>query len=542
MDELNDLPTPRGMTRQQFLRGLMLASGGLAIGGGLFGGARRAIAQTAAATPTPGGIFAFNLTAAPPNWDPLSNSSGTVLSCIAPCYSGLVRFDPLDPNKVIADAAREWSVSEDGRTYTFTLHDNILFHDGQPLTSADVVFSLERIRNPPEGVVANRQASMAPVEAIEAPDPATVVIRLSRAAPAFINALASGWTVILSRAFVEGGGDPAKTIMGSGPFRFLEVIEGVSVELERNPDYFIADRPFLDGMKGFVIPDQGATWSYLQAGQLQMWQSIQGSEAGQYQSNEDINIVSTPSTSMIGVTYNTTLAPFDDPRVRQAASLAIDRNAAVTILQRGKGVLGGPVVPGPFSLDPAMLETVPGYGTDAAANLEQAQALMAEVGLSSGVDVRVLVRRIALFEPVGVFLQDQWAKIGIRVNLDVQENASFFESQAKRDFQALVAGGSANTSDPDDVAAWYLCGASQNLSGLCNEEADALFAQMSAETDPARRKELASQWQMMLAADHGTFVMYWRERFMGLRREVQGMMIHPNIDNNMKMQDIWLLS
>ena len=117
----------------------------------------RALAQE---TPVKGGIFNFNLTATPPNFDPLSNSSGTVLSCIAPCYSGLVRFDPLDPNAIIPDAAKEWTVSDDGKTYTFTLFDNIRFHDGKPLTSADVAFSLDRVRNPPEGVASNRQAAL----------------------------------------------------------------------------------------------------------------------------------------------------------------------------------------------------------------------------------------------------------------------------------------------------------------------------------------------------------------------------------------------
>jgi ABC-type transport system substrate-binding protein len=141
---------------------------------------------------------------------------------------------------------------------------------------------------------------------------------------------------------------------------------------------------------------------------------------------------------------------------------------------------------------------------------------------------------------VGVFLKDQWAKIGIDVQLDVQENAAFFASQGKKDFQALVAGGSANTSDPDDVSAWYLCESSQNLSGLCLPEADKLFATMSSELDPAKRKDLANQWEIALAEGYGTFIMYWRERFMGLRRNVHGLTIHPNIDNNLKMQDVWL--
>jgi peptide/nickel transport system substrate-binding protein len=281
-------------------------------------------------------------------------------------------------------------------------------------------------------------------------------------------------------------------------------------------------------------------WNYLQSGELSQWQSIQGAEAGQYKSDDSIEIIETPSTSMIGVGFNTTIAPFDNPKLREAAVLAIDRGAALEILQRGQGVFGGPVVPGPWTLDAAALEAIPGYGTDAAANLEKAKALMAEAGIAPGLKVNLLVRRIALFEPVGVFLKDQWAKIGIEVTLDVQENAAFFESQDKRAFQALVQGGSANTSDPDDVGPWFKCESSANTSALCNPEADALFDQASAEADPVKRKALINQWEAMTAAGHGVFVMYWRKRFMGLRRNVHGLIIHPNIDNNLKHQDVWL--
>ena len=292
------------------------------------------------------------------------------------------------------------------------------------------------------------------------------------------------------------------------------------------------------GLPATSSPTRGATWNYLQSGQLQEWQSIQGAEAGQYKSDDEVEIVETASTSMIGVTFNTTIAPFDNPSLREAACLAIDRASALEILQRGQGVFGGPIAPGPWALDAASLERISGYGPDPAANLAKAKELMKSFG--GNVKVRMLVRRISLFEPVGIFLKDQWAKIGIDVALEVQENAAFFASQAKRDFQALVAGASVNTTDPDDIAAWYKCNSSQNLAGLCLEDADRLLDSMSAEIDQERRKELAHQWETRVAAGHGTFIMYWRKRFMGLRRNVRGMRIHPNIDNNLKMQDVWL--
>ena len=173
-------------------------------------------------------------------------------------------------------------------------------------------------------------------------------------------------------------------------------------------------------------------------------------------------------------------------------------------------MFGGPVVPGPWALGEKELQAVPGYGADAAANLEEAKRLMKEAGIEPGLKVRLLVRRIALFEPIGVFLKDQWAKIGIDVVLNVQENAAFFVSQAGRKFQALVAGGSANTADPDDIGAWYQCNSSQNLSGLRLPKADKIFERMSSELDPAKRKALAKQWELATAEGNGTFVMYWR--------------------------------
>ena len=524
-------------TRKDFLRGLALLASGAAFMGPM-GAITGAMAQGA---PKKGGVLAFNLSSSPPNFDPLSNVSSTVLGCIAPCYSGLVRFDPMNPDAIISDAAKIWTISPDGKTYTFKLFDNIKFHDGKPLTSADALFSLERMRNPPQGVVSSRKALLANVESIAAPDATTLVITLKRPATAFLNTLASGWMVILAKHFIEAGGDPFKTVMGSGPFKFKQYIEGVSVELVRNPDYFVADRPYLDGLKAFIVPDQGAVWNYLQAGQLHMWVSIQGSEAGNYKSDAKINIIDTPSTSAIGVSFNTTAGPFTNLALRNAAALAIDREAALNILQRGQGVFGGPVVPGPWTMDPKELQKIPGYGLDKAANLAEAKRIMKEPGFEKGgLKVRLLVRRIALFEPVGVFLKDQWSKIGIETILDVQENASFFTSQAGKKFDAVVAGISVNTSDPDDLGPIHACNSSQNLSGLCNVDNDKLFAQISEESDPVKRKQLTNQWEASVAAGQNMFVMYWRQRFMGLRRNVNAMVIHPNIDNNSKMQDVWL--
>lgn len=524
-----------GMTRKDFLRGIAALGMGLPLTGlGLTG----VFAQEE--TPKAGGILAFNLTASPSNFDPMSNGSSTTLGIISPCYNSLVRFDPMDANSVVGDLATSWDVSEDGKTYTFHLPDNVLFHDGVPMTSADVKTTFDWIRNPPEGIVSNRKGMLEVVHTIEAPDATTVVFTLKRPLGSFLNNLSSGWMLVQPKHVLEATGAMKDVIVGTGPFKLKEVVSGVSIELEKNPDYWVEGLPYLDGIKAFVIPDQGATWNYLQNGQLGIFMSIQGQEAGQFATGGDVTVLESPSTSVIGVTFNTEMAPFNDPQLRKAACLAIDRATALEVAQRGQGAFGGAVMPGPWSLSEADLEAVPGYGTDVAANLAEAKTIMEELGLGGGLDVKLLVRRIALFEPVGVLLKDAWAKIGINVTLDLQENASFFEAQDARSYQAVVSGGSFNSNDPGDLRDYVTCDSANNYAEFCDADNDAAFKAFDQALDPVERKALANAWEANFLNDHSVFYLYWRKRFMGVHNSVHGMVLHPNTDNNMRWDQLWI--
>ncbi len=524
-----------GMQRRDFLRGIAALGMGLPLTGlGLSG----VFAEDA--VPKAGGILSFNLTASPSNFDPMSNGSSTTLGIISPCYNSLVRFDPTDPNTVIGDLATSWDVSEDGKTYRFQLAEGVLFHDGVPMTSADVKTTFDWIRNPPEGIVSNRKGMLEVVEAIDAPDDKTVVFTLKRPLGSFLNNLSSGWMLVQPKHILESTGAMKDAIVGTGPFKLKEIVSGVSIELEKNADYWVDGLPYLDGIKAFVIPDQGATWNYLQNGQLHIFMSIQGQEAGQYATGGDVTVLDSPSTSVIGVTFNTEIEPFNNPELRKAASLAIDRATALEVGQRGQGAFGGAVMPGPWSLSEADLVAIPGYGTDVEANLTEAKRIMEEQGFGGGLDVKLLVRRIALFEPIGVLLKDAWAKIGINVTLDLQENASFFEAQDKRSYQAVVTGGSFNSNDPGDLRDYVTCNSANNYSEFCVETNDAAFKAFDEALDPAERKVLANAWEASFLAEHPVFYMYWRKRFMGVHNSVHGMVLHPNTDNNMRWDQLWL--
>ncbi|PZQ45709.1 MAG: hypothetical protein DI556_22240 [Rhodovulum sulfidophilum] len=528
------------MTRQQFLRAAGATGLAGAFGGTLpWAGVERAMAQEAA--PRRGGILNFNFTGDPPSFDPLGGDSTQIMSCIAPCYNNLIRVDPENPDAIIGDLAERWDVSPDATVYTFHLVRNARFHDGEPLTAADAKYTFDLVRDPPAGVAAARSASLANVASIETPDEYTVVFNLSVPSPSFLVTMAGAWMMVLPKHILEAGGSLSDQIVGSGPYRLKERVQGVSVELERNPDYHVPDRPFLDGIKGYVIPDLGTTVNYMLAGQLQLYVVVRGEAINQLRGDDNVVLDEITSTSCIGLVLNTRRAPFDDPAVRKATTLAIDRAEILRIAQSGGGVLGGAVMPGPWQLPEEDLLAIPGYGLDVEANRAEAKRLLAEAGLAEGPEIRLMVRRIPLFDPVGVVLKSQLEKVGFRVVLDVQETAAFLDRMRKHDFDAAPTAVEYTANDPDAMfPSRQTCDGALNFAGTCDPGLDELIAQQSVTVDEAERRELVHRIERAVLESHGVVYMYWQNRVMGLSTRLHGMRVHPNIDNNLRMQDVWL--
>ena len=247
-------------SRRVFLRNLAIfgaGSGGLLTFPGL---------GHAQETPVRGGILSLVTSGDPPNFDPFSNNSSFVLHIVAACYNSLLMMDPDDPTKIVGDLATGWTQSEDGLTYTFTLVQNAKFHDGVPLTAADVKHTFDIVRAPPEGVTSSRKALLSAIKQIDVVDDYTVSFVLSRPSPGLLASLATGWFVVAPKHILEVKGTMAKDVIGSGPFKFKEFVPGTSYEMERNTDYHVPDRPFLDGLKYYIVPDAGTRLAYLSTG------------------------------------------------------------------------------------------------------------------------------------------------------------------------------------------------------------------------------------------------------------------------------------
>ena len=221
-----------------------------------------------------GGELIFVVSAEPPSYDGHKETTFAMLHPTAPHYSLLVKFDQAQNfEKITGDLAESWTVSPDGMTYTFKIRSGVKFHDGSPLTSADIKATYDRIIDPPPGVVSIRKAYYADL-LVEAPDPTTVVFKLKNPMAGVLEALASPFNCVYSAAKLkENPRYPETEIMGSGPFTFVAHVKGSSWEGKRFDGYFQKGLPYLDGYKIFYVKSGGVaeapgTELYMLADQL----------------------------------------------------------------------------------------------------------------------------------------------------------------------------------------------------------------------------------------------------------------------------------
>src|SRR3954465_6296383 len=219
-------------------------------------------AMAGEAVPKWGGTLTFTIPAdAPPSFDGHREGTFATLHATAPFYSVLIRVNPDNPSSTtdfVCDLCTEMPTPTDGgKTYMFKIRDGVKFHDGSPLTAADVAASWQYIVSPPEGITSAREGHFLMVDKVEAPDKNTVVFKLKFPTTAFLPALADPFAFIYKKETLEK--DPhwyEKNIMGSGPFKFAGYETGQSIKGERNPDYYRQGLPYLDGFVAVYAPKQ----------------------------------------------------------------------------------------------------------------------------------------------------------------------------------------------------------------------------------------------------------------------------------------------
>ncbi|MDE4097355.1 MULTISPECIES: ABC transporter substrate-binding protein [Rhodobacterales] len=425
-------------------------------------------------------------------------------------FASPIRYDEnWEPQPYLA---KSWETSEDGLTVTLNLVDNATFHDGEPITSEDVAYSILTTKeNHPF------KSMFAPVESIDTPDAHTVVINLSNPHPALLLALSPALAPVLPKHVFDDGQDIKSHPMnskpvGSGPFMLEEFKAGEAIVLKKNPNFFLDGRPKLDEIIVRIIKDPSALLIAMENGEADMYPFMAGSQEIRRLEKADQLGVTAEGYAAVGplnwLAFNTASPKLSDVRVRQAIAYAVDRDFITKALHRGVSTpQRGPII----ESSPFFDESIPAYDAD----LDKAKALMAEAGFADGMELTIdfIPGPKEQQQSIAEYMKSQLKKIGIAVTVRA---APDFPTWAGRvgghDFE-LTMDIVFNWGDPvigvhrtylsDNIRQGVIW---SNTQQYANAKVDELLNAAAIESDPTKRKELYAEFQQIVAND---LPVYW---------------------------------
>jgi len=470
----------------------------------------------------------------------------------SPCFNNLVYFDPMKPaetmDTIVGELAEKWSWQDNYRNLVFFLRKNVRWHDGQPFTSRDVKFTFDVVREAPDAPAKlrlnPRKDWYANVEAIEAPDPFTVVFRLNRPQPSILMMLASGQSPVYP-AHVPLA-DQRNRCVGTGPFKFKEWRRGEFVEYVRNPDYFVKGRPYLDGLKYLIITERGTRTAALQAGRLdaagpgETTKAIADQLKGAVPKMVIVRVGSLTSPNLL---VNHARPPFNDARVRRAVDLAIDREGYIKGVLQGAGVEGGALVPPPYGswgLGERELGQIYGRpeGRKAAA-----RKLLAEAGYGPGNPLRfeAHTRAIATYVDLASYVVNELKQVGVEISLKQLDSVQWYGITTRKEFQLGINISGYGVDDPDAILFEnYTCASLRNYTSYCDEAVSRLIERQSQELDPKKRLALVHQVQKKLAEAGARPTVAWGIDHFAYWPHVRNLVPHHSLYSFGRMQEVWL--
>jgi len=471
----------------------------------------------------------------------------------SPCFNNLVMFDPANPvenpDSVVPELAERWSWQDNYRNLVFFLRKGVKWHDGQPFTSKDVKYTFDMVSEAPESHAKlrlnPRKDWYANVEAIEAADPYTVVFRLKRPQPSLLMLLASGYSPIYA-AHINPA-DYRTRCIGTGPFKLKEWRRGEFIEYVRNPDYFVKDRPYLDGLKYVIIVERGTRTAALQSGQLDVAMPGETTKTAAEQMKKAVpQLVVTPVAASVtdNIVMNEKKPPFDNVKVRLAVSYAIDRRGLIKGVHQDGAVPAVAMMPRPYGVWGVLdrdLVTLPGYGKPADMK-EKARKLLAEAGYGPGKPLRVemVTRAIAVYVDMASFVMNELKQVGIEATLKQVETAQWHPMATRGDYQIGANLTGLGVDDPDaNFYENFACGSPRNYSFYCNEQVMKMIDQQSMELDPAKRLALVVAVQKQIELDAARPTLDQRLDYFTVWPHVKNMVPHHNIFNFGRMQNVW---
>ncbi|MBI2907239.1 MAG: ABC transporter substrate-binding protein [Chloroflexi bacterium] len=510
--------------------------------------------QATAPAPTPkpsadgprdGGIVTRAFPRDVTSFDVQRESGADVSLSLFNVYQGLVRLDPIGHQKIMPELAESWEASPDGKAVTFKLFKGVKWHDGKSLTVEDVKYSLDRMHNPKEfkTVSPRGEGLLKSMDRAEIVDQSTIKVTLKYPSASFLPNIATGWVAVEPKHILDAKGDMRRDLVGTGPFKFKEFNPGVSLELAKNPDYHLKGLPHLDGIKFFTIKDDATRFASFRTGTVKItFTGIYGlapalAEQVKREMADKVVVYDHDSQTRQTIVYNITRKPFDDVRVRKAVDLAFDRQAAVKV--NGRGYVGSIYV-APWGTKPEDMSKLPGYRQPKDPDIAEAKKLMAEAGFPNGFKTTLLSPSGGFAERQVVVAKDQLAKLGIDVEVQVVEYATFWERARRQGFDLISATRTDNTSDPDEPLYTYYATTGDNWGRFSDKEIDELIEKQARTIDVKARQAILSDIEKRLLDKVPISLVFWDVFQLGAWKEVRNFSPGPGIHPWGKLDQVWL--
>ena len=512
-------PSPPGSRRVGASRRAMALLGATLLVAGSLGFPAVAAAQE----PVAGGTLRAALTGEPDTLDPATSTIYTGAQVFDNIFDKLINID--ENNEFYGELATAWEQVDD-TTWVFDLAEGVTFHNGEPFGPDDVVYTFERILDPATA------SSYAPlfdvIESVEASGPNQVTFHLSTPFGPFLTNLANNGQIV-NQAAIESG-DPAREPVGTGPFEFVEWVQGDHVTLRKNEDYFREGLPFLDEIVfRFLLVDQSRIEG-LRADELDWADAVPLQQLPALAQDPEFTYVTNPTAGIPDfLALNTAKPPFDDPALRQAVRMAVDVDQIRDIAYSGAGEVGFQEVP----------SGSPWFDTQAVRpprDVEGAIALLAEADIETPLAVEYLgLPQYPELLRTGEVVREQLKEIGIEMEIVPVDVSIWFDRFVNGDYE-ITSAYQERTVDPDNFYALVLqSGGLINTTGYSNPELDALIDEARTGTDDAARQELYRQIREIVAQDAPIVFAHYETINYLMRNDVCGSTVNPTLELRMEL-------
>jgi peptide/nickel transport system substrate-binding protein len=475
--------------------------------------------------------------------DPVLNDANVDIWILTNLYDTLLQ-PTADGKGVQPGLATDYKVADDGLTFTLTLRSGTKFSDGWPITAGDVKWTLDRARNPKNGIW---NFTLESVDSVEIKGEDTIVLHLKHADPTLAAALATFNTAIMPQKPFEaspGATDEekgkafAEHPIGSGPFQFVSWQRGTEMVLKRNPNYWQMGEdgkplPYLDEIHFVIIPDDATRILKLQAGEVDGAELIPYARVAELKGDPNIDMELFPSTKVEFLTLNVRPKlkdgsdnPLANEKLRQALNYAIDKTAVIKLVTYD---VGTPTISFMSSATPLVSGAGPAYPYDPA----KAKALLQESGLAN-VEVTALALAGSADETAILStIQQMWAQVGVTLKIEQLDNATRTARYRAGDFQIRPSLWTDDIADPSEITSYmaYYPNIQSLHGGWQNKTVDDLYLKGQKEMDKAKRADMYKQIQEIYMKSAPIVFLYQAPYPVALRKNVKGFVQIP-LGNN----------